>query len=197
MGFLQNPDPARKLARQYGIRGLFSPEIVPSVQPVTLIDDLTGGITNEPQRIGVGRAAVTGVAAESSVVRLETPPGIIAEIIEIYLFPATSTLINVFMGSFYAAPATFVAGQFTDGRLRLPGQQPALRIGVDTYAVANTAIHYTYTASSGTTTPVAWNPNWVMGSAASFDFIEITAATVNNTLLASIKWREYSADQVR
>jgi len=197
MGFLQNPDPARKLARQYGIRGLFSPEIVPSLQPTVLIDDLTGGINNEPQRIAVSQGTVTGVAAEFSVFRFETPPGIIARITDVASVLESGTLLHVHFGSSVAAPATLHNKAFTDGRLREAGESPAAFLGSDTYAVAPTPTHFELPGNTSNSTFIYQKVNWVVGQTDAFDFLEFSGAVADKNIQMMVQWIEYSADRVR
>jgi len=197
MGLLQNPDPAIKLARQYGIRGIFTPEIVPSLQPVVLIDDLTGGISNEPQRICQASINITGVNAEKTIFRFETPPLVIAEIQAIYINPEASQIVDVFFGSFVAAPAAFTAGALTDGRLRSKGESPACRIGVDTYAASSSTIHGIFTVVAGVGSFNEVRPNWIIGRTDAFDFVELAGRTTDQNMTISIRWREFDAVAVR
>lgn len=197
MGFLQSPDPSKKLARQYGIRGLFSPELVPSLQPVVLIDDLTGGVENNPRRIATVLASETGVAAEFTVMRFETPPRIIAHITQLIVRPETSVPVNIHWGSSVAAPATFVAGAFTDGRLRARGEVPAARLGSDTYGTGPTPLHYTLPGQSGTNLSFLRDVDWVMGRTDAFDFVEFVVSSADKDFTFGMVWEEFNADQVR
>jgi len=197
MRLLQSPDPAIKLARQYGIRGFFTPDLVPSLQPVVLIDDLTGGVENTPKRICVVDAAVTGVAAEFSVFRFETPSTIIAHITQIYVLPETDGEIHYHFGSSVAAPAAFVRGAITDGRLRLQGQVPASVLGQDTYAVAPTPIHGRFPGEATQQLAKVNQVDWWLGNTTSFDFLEIWTSLANNNATCSIVWEEFSAQVVK
>jgi len=197
MGLLQTPEPAIKLARQYGIRGIFTPEIVPSIQPVTLIDDLSGGISNEPQRIACSFGSVTGVVAEFSTTRFETPPNVIAHIQNVMFQPEADNNIHVFFGSTVVAPATVFAGAYTDGRLRLQGQTPACIFSGDTYAVANAAQHLRMPGEA-TAQLSQWIPvNWIVGANQSFDFVEFEVPTADQNFQMSIQWTEYDSQTVR
>jgi len=197
MGLLQSPVPAQKLARQYGIRGVFTPEIVPSLQPVVLIDDLTQGLSNEPLRIGASTGIQAGVAAEFTTFRFETPPGIIARITRILVTPASSGLVKIFFGSSVVAPATLFTKAFTDGRLRLAGEEPASFLGADTYAVVLAAQHI-FLAGHSTANVVKWQEvDWVIGNTTSFDFFEIGNQNANNAMTVALQWTEESIVEVR
>jgi len=198
MGLLQNPDPAIKLARQYGIRGIFTPELVPSIQPVVLIDDLTSGISNEPQRICTSEGTINGVAAETTVFRFETPPNVIALITHVIFDPETNNHINISFGSSVAAPATLFAGVLTDGRLRSQGQTPACILGADTYAagVGNPTLFL----ASNVSNPVQifQEVNWVVGRTDGFfDFVEFAMTTVDQNMKMALQWTEFDAVEVR
>jgi len=199
MGLLQNPDVASKLARQYGIRGIFSPELVPSLQPTVLIDDLTAGISNEPQRIAVAQVFVLGVNAEFTIFRFETPPGVIAQIEEVFMSTESNQIIEVFFGSFIAAPAALAVGALTDGRLRSQGQVPACILGGDTFAAKNSVIHNQFIGTSSVTVQTAIHPGWVVGrtDGANFDFLEMSCRTLDQNVSCSMRWREFDASEVR
>lgn len=196
--FLQSPDPAIKLARQYGIRGLFSPDLIPSLQPVTIIDDLTGGISNEPQRIAVARVSIAGVAAEFSVARFETPPNVICHITQLLLRTETDDVIFAHFGSSVAAPATLVQGTYTDGRLRGAGQQAAGILGGDTYGTNATPAQFDLIGEANKGDLELSNVDWVIGRTDGFfDFVEIACSTVDLDFFVSMRWREYDAVEVR
>ena len=192
MGFLQSPDPAKKLARQYGIRGLFSPELVPSVQPVVLLDDLSGGhLSDTPQRQGSSRAVAPAVAAEVAYFRFEVPSNVIARIDRISVQPAASGLMQFFFGSSLAAPASTAANAYQDGRLRLSGEGPSGQLSFDTSAASLAVVHY----ELGTGFDIS--PGWVIGNTGSFDFLEMLGNTANSSVNLSINWTEYNATLVR
>lgn len=195
--FLQSPDPAIKLAQQYGIRGLFSPDLVPSLQPVVVIDDLTGGIENIPRRIATGTVTKTGVAATVTVFRFETPPGIIAHITKIWILPETGTDMDIHWGASVIAPATFSAGAYTDGRLRSEGQIPAARFGMDDYATPPTPTQGKLTANANNTLALTHDVSWIMGRTDAFDFLEIWDSAADQNLTVAITWEEFSAEPVR
>jgi hypothetical protein len=195
--FLQSPDPAIKLARQYGIRGLFSPDLVPSIQPVTLIDDLTGGISNEPQRIAVSWGTVAAVVAERSVFRFETPPNVIAQITSVAFQPSAAVHIDVSFGSTVAAPATVFVAEYTDGRLRNRGQSPACVFAADTYAVVG-PINMRFSANSSGALFLTYPVNWIVGDTGTqFDFVEFATGGSNLDFNMSIQWTEFDAVPVR
>jgi len=199
MGLLQSPDPAIKLARQYGIRGIFTPEIVPSLQPVVLIDDLTGGISNEPQRIGIAQGTESAVAAQKTTFRFETPPNVIAQITHLFLNPATGGLVSVHFGSStITAPATIHDKAYTDGRLRSKGESPACVWASDTFAAAITPIEFEFAATnSGTVNPM-FHVNWIIGRTdESFDFVELQVQSNNIAASMGISWIEFDAVAVR
>ncbi len=198
MGLLQSPDPSIKLARQYGIRGLFTPEIVPSLQPVVLIDDLTGDdLTNVPSRIASGSIDVVGVLGEITVVRFETPPNTIARIFQVRIKPETSTDIQLHYGASAVAPATFVAGVFTDGRLRSKGEIPAARIGGDTVAVAPTPRNYTLPGQQTRALTPLMDVNFVIGRTDAFDFLEFWQGETDKDWQFDIMWEEFTAAIVK
>lgn len=196
--FLQTPDPSTKLVRQYGIRGLFSPDLVPSLQPVVLIDDLTGGISNEPQRIATAFIDVVGVAAEFTVVRFEVPPNVIAQITQLMLVPESTQRMIVGFGSSVAAPASLATSVYSDGRLRSNGQIPAGILGGDTYAAQMTGFSYFLPGNGSASTSVPRDVSWVIGRTdGSFDFLEIACANADQNLGVAIQWREFDAMAVR
>ena len=198
MGFLQSPDPARKLAQAYGIRGLFSPEIVPSLQPVTIIDDLTGGISNVPQRTAVGTATALAGALNISVVRFETQPGLIARVERLNIITQSAQRVKVNFGSTVAAPATVATtSAYTDGRLRLEGQTPQAILSHDDYLVGPSTNQMDLPGQSSSNLIFMQELNWVVGSATSFDFIEIFNTVVNNFLIVGLQWTEFDAAEVR
>lgn len=197
MGFLQSPDPARKLARQYGIKGLFTPEIIPTLQPVVLIDDLVGGIENNPVRLAVGVSNMAGVAAEFSVHRFETPPGIIARIIGMAMQVELNTLVQFHFGASVAAPASFKAGVLTDGRLRSKGELPAARIGFDTYGTAPAVSDFQLSGQATTNLVIFNKVDFIMGRTDGFDFLEVWHPVVDKDLNISWLWEEFNAEVVR
>jgi len=202
MGLLQSPDPAQKLARQYGIRGIFTPELVPSIQPVVLIDDLSGTVENTPQRICVASGTRTGAAGVFATFRIETPPGVIAEIMQITAFIETNALLNISFGATpsVAAPTSLFIGQLTDGRLRSQGQVPAAILGALNELTLIAPIIFTIPL-----TPVAavfqtpWAFPIVLGrtDGANFDFMELQCGTSDLDVTISMMWREFSAAEVR
>lgn len=195
--FLQSPDPSIKLARQYGIRGLFSPDLVPSLQPTVLIDDLTGGVENNPVRLAVAVSKMAGVAAEFAVHRFETPPGIIARIIRIGMNVELNTLVQFHFGASVAAPATFLAGVLTDGRLRSKGELPAAKIGFDTYGTAPAVSDFQLAGQSTTNLMVFQEVNFIMGRIDAFDFLEVWHPVVDKDLNISWLWEEFTADAAK
>jgi len=197
MGLLQSPDPAQKLARQYGIRGIFTPEIVPSLQPVVIIDDLSKGISNVPQRIALARINQTFVANEFTIFRFETKPNVMAQIQRIGFVPSADTQLKVFFGSSKVAPASVVVGAYTDGRLRLKEQTPACILGADTYATALGAFHMEL-AGENTAQNIKWQEvNWIVGANDVFDFVEMQISTVATAGSLFMQWEEFDSTTVR
>jgi len=198
MGLLQSPDPAIKLARQYGIRGIFTPEIVPSLQPVVVVDDLSPGISNEPQRIACAFLSVTGVAAETSVMRFEVGPNTICKITRVWTNPEGNTPTEFSFGTTVAAPATLATSFYSDGRLRSDGQTPAGVLGTDTFAVAPTNV-CGQLAGNNAQQIVFWQEvDWVIGRTdGSFDFMTFHLSTVDQDWDFGIQWTEYVASEVR
>lgn len=199
MGLLQSPDPAIKLARQYGIRGIFTPEIVPSLQPVVMVDDLSGTqINNTPQRIATALGSVTGVAAESSVFRFEVPPNVIAQVTHFGVKNQANSFLQVNFGSFYTAPATIFTSVYTDGRLRGDGQVPAGILSADTFAVAATTNTLRFGATGSNQTSNWRDVNWIIGRTDGFfDFIEFTIDALDSDATFWLQWNEFDAVAVK
>jgi len=198
MGFLQSPDPARKLARQYGIRGLFSPELVPSLQPVVVLDDISGNqLTDSPVRIGSATGFEAAVVGERATFRLEAPTGVIARVSQVWTNGGAAINMNVFFGSSITAPSTTSANAYTDGRLRLAGENPQVQLSHDTQVAALAAIHTIIPVTTTISSDAIYNVNWVFGNTTSFDFIEIVAATVNTAVNMAFAWEEFDAKVVR
>jgi len=199
MGFLQDPGPSQKLAQQYGIRGLFSPDIVPSLQPVVLIDDLTGGLAQIPQKICVASFGEAAVVGEVAVWRIETPPRVIARI-DLIMASGSSNNIAAFFGSSFAVtPANAATETYTDGRLRSQGRTPQCQIVSDTQVATLAANDFIFTSSAGATTPVPFRPGWIFGrtDGENFDFIEFQVQAANAAIDVSMQWTEFDAQVVR
>ena len=195
MGLLQSPDPAIKLARQYGIRGFFTPDLVPSIQPVVLIDDLTGNLSNEPVRNANAFISIGGVAAEFTVARLEVGPGTMVQVTSVAAYPESSGFLKFSFGSQVAAPAAVAAGQYSDGRLRSAGQTPKAILGIDTYAVAPVLEAGVLNSASSSFAPIP--VNWIFGRTDAFDFLEIWVVTADKNLNIGLQWTEYEAATVK
>jgi len=198
MGLLQSPTPAIKLARQYGIRGIFTPEIVPSLQPVVIIDDLASdNLSDNPVRIGTALALAPAVANERGIFRFETPTLVIAKVTKIGIQPSATVSMSVFFGSSFTAPATTAANAYTDGRLRLAGESPSCQLSFDTQAAALAVEHQRFGAASSGISATTIDVNWIIGNTTSFDFIEFATDTFNVACRLYLQWEEFDASVVR
>lgn len=189
---VQNPRVAEALHQEYDLVGRVRPLIDEVIVPTVLVGDLRQPTATVARSASAFLQVAAGGAGTFTIVRFETPPGIIARVEAIRINPGANTDINVHWGSSVAAPTQFGTKTFTDGRLRVQNQTPAAVLaGDNTYVAALAAFEWKEPLTPGASGKAMQLPPFQIGDNVDFDFVEFQLAVANTLVQFSMYWTEF------
>lgn len=194
---IQTPDVARRVARFFGIRGKYLPQVEEFIVPTILIGDLSVAGPPPIARHASCAFSITGVAARYSTVRLIAPIGVLCVLTDVYMHPQLTSYLTMGLMAGGAAPA--LVPTFTDTRLVDPPrgspETPAALVSSEARVAILTPISWRAYAVTGFNNH--YQPRgWVIGPARAGVAMELTIQLngQDNDANGSIEWDEYPLD---
>lgn len=191
---IQRPGTGTLLTDHFRLISRVNPELEEFVVPTAQVADLSLGATPPICRSATMQFSNSPVAAQRSVWRIESPPGIILKIKHFWVLnvDVAGDLTVHFGNSLAVVPTVAATSRFTEGRLtgaELPGGLVLHDTQVATLAA------FEWRRFLGVLGEIEYSPpNWVVGTGrpGEFGFIEFLATAIQNSVNVAIEWDEFS-----